>query len=219
MLSRNKIYHKIEPEKEVKKVFIFCEGDREVNYFQYFKGFSSNIDIIPIPNNNNQSDPEKLYDDAVLKLFGNEVERPKFNFNEKLGDEVWFVIDTDKWNEGNKINTVRGNCSKQVNWKVAQSNPCFEIWLYFHFHPTKPLENEIQSFTTFKEFVDNKIPGGFNSMKYPLYFQDAIKHSKMNFENDKNQPKYLSTEVHYVAECILPFVKVVFDQILLQNPK
>lgn len=207
MLSRNKIYHRVEVEKDVKKIFIFCEGDKEVNYFTYFKGFSSNLDIIPIPNNNGKSDPQKLNEDALLKLFGNEDEKPKLNFTEELGDEVWFVIDTDNWNEGNKIGKLKENCSKQKNWRVTQSNPCFEIWLYFHFHLTKPIGNEIQNFNSFKEFVNNKIPGGFNPNKHPLFFQDAILYSTNNFEAENDQPKYLSTEVFNLANSILPFIK------------
>jgi hypothetical protein len=67
-LSRNKIYEKVEPKNDAKKIYIFCEGeDREVMYFKYFQGFSSNIDIIPIPNNKGQSDPVKLKENATIK--------------------------------------------------------------------------------------------------------------------------------------------------------
>ena len=47
-LTRNKLYQRKAPSREAKKVYIFCEGDREVSYFNYFSGISSNIDIIPI---------------------------------------------------------------------------------------------------------------------------------------------------------------------------
>jgi len=214
MLSRNKIYHKVEIEKDVKKIYIFCEGDREVYYFTYFKGFSSNIDIIPIPNFKDQSDPQKLNEDAILKFKGNDKEKPKFNFRVELGDEVWFVIDTDRWNEGNKIEILKKNCSHQKNWNVTQSNPCFEIWLYYHFHAVKPQEEEIDGCASFKEFVNNNIPGGFNSTKHPLFFQDAIKNSESNFETEKNQPKYFSTEVFHLAKSILPFIKEIIDHCL-----
>ncbi len=214
MLSRTKIYHKVETEKDVKKIFIFCEGDREVNYFTYFKGFSSNIDIIPIPNDNGKSDPQKLNEDATLKLFGSNQEKPKLNFRTEFNDEVWFVIDTDNWNDGNKIESLRNNCSKQANWKVSQSNPCFELWLYFHFHKTKPLDGEIQNFESFKKFVDSKILGGFDPRKHPLLFQEAILNSENNFETENDQPKYLSTEVYVLAKSILPFIKEIIDQCL-----
>lgn len=214
MLSRSKIYHKVETGKDVKKIYIFCEGDREVNYFTYFKGFSSNIDIIPISNENGKSDPQKLSENASLKLFGSGEEKPKLNFRDDFNDEVWFVIDTDRWNEGNKIELLRENCLEQINWKIAQSNPCFELWLYFHFYKSKPLEVEIKNFDTFKKFVDYKITGGFDSRKHPILFQEALVNSENNVELENNQPKYLSTEVHILAKSILPFIKEIIDQCL-----
>ena len=71
-LSRNKIYEKVETKIDAKKVYIFCEGEEtEVKYFKYFQGLSSNIDIIPIPNDNGKSDPLKLKENANLLFFGN----------------------------------------------------------------------------------------------------------------------------------------------------
>jgi|GEM_PF-3913974 hypothetical protein len=34
-LTRNKLYQRKAPSREAKKVYIFCEGDREVSYFNY----------------------------------------------------------------------------------------------------------------------------------------------------------------------------------------
>jgi hypothetical protein len=218
MLSRSKIYQKVEAEKDVKKIYIFCEGDREVNYFTYFKGFSSNIDIIPIPNDNGKSDPQKLNEDAILKFFGSAEEKPKLSFSVEFNDEVWFVIDTDRWNEGGKIESLRKNCLEQTNWNVSQSNPCFELWLFFHFYSSRPLEIEIQKFVSFKTFLDSKITGGFDYRKHPILFQEAIVNSENNFDSENNQPKFLSTEVHALAKSILPFIKEIIDQCLqLQN--
>src|SRR6056297_861170 len=100
-LSRNKIYKKIEPFKNAKKIYIFCEGERrEIDYFKYFQGFASNIDIIPIPNDNGKSDPIKLKENAEVLFYGNSPTKPIYNLSTELKDEVWFVIDTDRWNEG-----------------------------------------------------------------------------------------------------------------------
>ncbi|TAF44376.1 MAG: RloB domain-containing protein [Sphingobacteriales bacterium] len=212
MLTRNKIYERDEPSKDAKKIYIFCEGDTEVNYFNYFKGFSSNIDIVTIGNTNTQSDPKKLHQDALLKLFGNEFEKPELSFREDFGDEVWFVIDTDHWNKGNKIEDLRTNCLQHANWNVSQSNSCFELWLFYHFNEAKPLETEIEKYVSFKAFVNNKIKGGFNTRKNPILIQDAIANGEKNFEKLDNQPVYLSTEVFLLAKAILPFIKNNINQ-------
>jgi len=137
-LSRNKIYKKIEPFKNAKKIYIFCEGERrEIDYFKYFQGFASNIDIIPIPNDNGKSDPIKLKENAEVLFYGNSPTKPIYNLSTELKDEVWFVIDTDRWNEGDKINFLKKFTEEKNKnyhgWFVVQSNPSFEIWLYYHF--------------------------------------------------------------------------------------
>ena len=36
-LSRHKVYEKVEPFKNAKKIYIFCEGEtKEVDYFRFF---------------------------------------------------------------------------------------------------------------------------------------------------------------------------------------
>ena len=54
-LTRNRQYQRKAPSRDAKKVYIFCEDDREVSYFKYFSGISSNIDIIPIGNKDGDS--------------------------------------------------------------------------------------------------------------------------------------------------------------------
>jgi len=97
-LSRNRVYTRVDSSKDAKKIYIFCEGERkEIDYFKFFQGFSSNIDIIPIPNDNGKSDPTKLMEKAKKC-----IESKYILLSEELLDQVWFVIDTDRWNEGGK---------------------------------------------------------------------------------------------------------------------
>ena len=83
-LSRNKVYEKHAPNKDAKKVYIFCEGQAtEVKYFAYFMGFSSNIDIIPIPNQEGKSDPLWLKSHAEALFSGDETHKPKHTLSEE----------------------------------------------------------------------------------------------------------------------------------------
>lgn len=211
-LSRNKVYEKIEVNKDAKKVYIFCEGeDKEVKYFKYFQGFSSNIDIIPIPNTNGQSDPLKLKENARLLFEGDGTNVPKFKLSEEYKDEVWFVIDTDRWNERNKIEQLRDFCklnNKDCNsWYIVQSNPCFELWLYYHIHNIKPSYDQVKTYASFKEFVNDTIKGGFDNRTMPFEISSAIENSRNNFQSEKSQPDLYSTEVHLLGMVILPFVE------------
>jgi hypothetical protein len=47
-------------------------------------------------------------------------------------DEVWFVVDTDRW--GEKDNPTTPIPAAQQGWHLVQSNPCFEVWLYYHIY-------------------------------------------------------------------------------------
>lgn len=210
-ITRPKKYEKEEPSKDAKKVYIFCEGeDKEVKYFKYFQGLDSRINIIPIPNENGQSDPTKLKENAIKSFFPkDEKQKPIYELEEKYQDEIWFVIDTDRWNEGGKIDELRTFVdSKKEFLRITQSNPCFEIWLYYHFY-VKPLEQEVKEFDTFKAFVGNKIKGGFDNRKHPKFLEQAIQNSETNYlENDNPpQPDLYCTQVFHLGKSILPFVK------------
>lgn len=209
-LERNKMYIHLEPTKEAKKVYIFCEGNkREVDYFRFFDQLSSNISIIAIPSESGKTDPEKL-----MKQADDYFDFRADALDYAQGDEVWFVIDTDQWNEGNKIEHLQNFCIKKnfsltsEAWKVAQSNPSFEIWLYYHFFDKKPIE-EIRNL---KQFVDSKIPGGFDSRKHPIEIKEAIVNSENNYEEENSQPTLYSTAVYKLGKVIMPFVREVLDK-------
>lgn len=213
-LSRHKIYSKVEPFKNAKKIYIFCEGEKkEIDYFKFFQGFVSNIDIIPIPNEKGKSDPTKLKVQAETSINNNSI-----SISEELLDEVWFVIDTDMWNEGNKIDELKSFVEKKnksyAGWYVAQSNPSFEIWLYYHFNSEKPKSEEVAVYDSFKEFVAAKIKGGFDNRSMPLEIQQAASNAEENFESENGQPKIYSTEVFFLARQIINFTKAQLDQCL-----
>lgn len=210
-LSRNKLYIKAEANVDAKKLYIFCEGqDTEINYFKYFSGLSSNIDVIPIPNVDGKSDPVKLKENAELLFFGDDENPKKYELCKEYKDEVWFIIDTDRWNEGDKINLLKEFCTAQHcnenPWEVAQSNPSFELWLFYHFNTEKPTMEEVENHSSFKEFVNARIKGGFDNRSMPIEISSAINNSSNNLDIENNQPKLFSTEVHNLGKIIIDFV-------------
>lgn len=209
-LTRNKIYERKAPTREAKKVYIFCEGDREVSYFKFFTGFSSNIDIIPIGSEEGKSDPLKLKGQA-------EEYFQKTPLNADYRDEVWFVIDTDRWNENDKITQLKTFCAQNKtnnnSWEVTQSNPSFEVWLYYHFIEEKPKEEEVKACTTFKAYLNQKVAGGFDARKAPVRIKTAINNSLRHYEKDnKEQPVLYTTEVHNLANSIYPFLRDIIEK-------
>lgn len=129
-LTRDRIFTKKEPTDDPNKIYIICEGsEKELNYFQYFEGVSNNLSLIVIPSVDGKTDPIKLQQQAELLFFGDDEEgrAPKYRLSLVDGDQVCFVIDTDRWNKGDKIEKLRQFCESQdqisAHWRVCQSNP------------------------------------------------------------------------------------------------
>jgi hypothetical protein len=155
-----------------------------------------------VPPTHGESSPEKLYQAAVQKLNTNDT-----STYQKDIDEVWFVIDTDDW--GNKIKKLRESCKEGENhpeWKVAQSNPCFEVWLYYHFKEEAPSFKGVHAAKKWKTFVSDSVPGGFDPRKDPAWIGDAIKNARKN-ASAEGSLKPASTEVFKLAERFFPFVE------------
>ena len=218
MIRKRNDYTKQEPSRDASKIFIVCEGkETEKNYYDFFVGLSSNLELIIIPPEDGKTDPLKLMEQAK-KLFLKETR--SYTLDYLQNDKVWFAIDTDSWEKEGKIQPLRDFCTEQNEevkkidekkpydaWKVAQSNPCFEIWLYYHFYDTPPKEDDIKEQPSMKSYVDSTIAGGFNYQKDPVRIKDAIENSEKNFRcQDNGNPSLFSTEQHLLGKEILGFV-------------
>ena len=211
-LVRSRRYERQEPLRDSRKIYIYCEvTNREFDYFRFFCGLSYNVNIIPIPSKDGKTDPEKLMEAAREEFGINSDVSPKFTLDVSQQDNVWFVIDTDSW--GSKITDLRNFCKSQnagldnEAWYVSQSNPSFEIWLYYHKFSEKPVKNDVDKYSSIKEFVDAQIPGGFDSRKHPAMIEAAIQNAKATYEEENQVLKLYSTEVFKLGQVILPFVK------------
>ena len=225
MIRKRNDYTKREPSKDASKIYIICEGDEsEKNYFEFFEGLSSNLQLIIIPPEDGKSDPSKLMEQA-RRLFLEEVH--SYTLDYVQNDKVWFAIDTDTWEEEGKIQRLRNFCAEQNEnvkgldkrksyeaWNVAQSNPCFEIWLYYHFYATPPRKDDVATPRSMKSFVNSKITGGFNYQRDPVRVKDAIENSEKNFRRqDNGNPCELSTEQHLLGREILAFVHTEINKL------
>jgi len=211
-MKRNKIYERRPPTKDSKLFFIFCEGEkRETTYFYFFNRIASQVIVQIVPLEDGKNSPLGLFQNAKNKLIkGPDNPNPVYDLNK--GDEVWFVIDTDKW--GRQIVDLRNAVAAFEDWHIAQSNPSFEIWLYYHFIKTKPKEK----IENFKNHLNQIIEGGFDNRKHPVFLKDAIKNASANFAMENDFPDYGSTAVFKLGRKILPLVELDID-LLLKNIK
>ena len=219
MITRIRQYAKKDPSKDAHKLYVICEGGRdEPRYFEFFEGLSSNLNVVIIPSEEGKTDPVQLSRSAVEKF---DSQNGRFSLDYTQGDRVWFVIDTDTWESEGKISKLRDFCSEQNRiisgqltetipyavWNIAQSNPCFEIWLYYHFYKESPTRDDVDKFLSFKHFVDEKINGGFNYESDPVRLKDAISNAEANFNTGSDGLLCpFSTEVYLLGKEIYGFV-------------
>jgi len=188
---------------------IVCEGKREAEYFQLLESLSQriSIDIIidKVPDlemkakYNTKSAPKWLLDRAVKYI-------------EKEGlideDELWFVLDVDKW-EINQIREIASLCKDKPNWHIAISNPCFEIWLYFHMNSIIPEEIKNKPCKFIKNKLDSISKSGYNKEKYIIKINDAIINAKRADSDRKHFfPQKGETKVYLLAESLIAYVGI-----------
>lgn len=103
-------------------IVVYERKNKEPDYFRFFEGLSSRVRLVPVESSDDRSAPEKLINVAKEKV-------TELDATSEEG-KVWFVIDTDRWRQ--QIHALRQEVAIRVEWMVAQSNPCFEVWLYFY---------------------------------------------------------------------------------------
>ena len=106
--------------RDTKLFVIATEGEKtEKQYFSQFN--SSRIQLKILHTEDSHSSPNH-----VLNRLESYVE--EFQLGEE--DELWLVVDVDRWGD-KKLAQVCQACV-QKNFHTAVSNPCFELWLCLH---------------------------------------------------------------------------------------
>lgn len=214
MLLRSRSFARRLPNREARSVYIFCEGlKREYQYFDYFRAIDSRINIVPYrltsTQNNSPGGLLEIAKACIIRTKKNPT--PKYYFED--GDEVWIVFDTDKDKKNTRtpqINAIKEFCESNMGWHYAQSNPCFEVWLYNHFCFIDPNIRTPNKCKSWKQTL-SKLNGGFDSKKHPLLIQDATVVTERSFSETSGTPNLGCTEVFRLANSILPLIKNKLD--------
>ena len=220
MILTNRRFTREAPEREAKSIYIFCEGaKREYQYFEYFKEMDSRINVeiykLHPHENNSPSGLLSIAKNCIIPTTGN----PKTKYAFQQNDEVWIVLDTDKDKEDSRkvqIEEVRNEISQLTYWNLVQSNPCFEVWLYYHLHSTKPHFDKNEQCVNWKKLVNESINGGFDSRRHPIFIGTATENAEANFELEENEPNIGSTDVFQLSKSILPLIDVKLKKVLAE---
>lgn len=186
--------------RDYKLFAIACEGsDREPQYFNVFRDLSRRIKVDVIEEDINRTNSSPKW---VLNRLTSYIE--KYDLQDT--DELWIVIDVDNWKD-EEVRNVASYCNDQSNWNIAISNPCFEVWLYFH-KRKDVLNSSSVSCKDFKSEIATFSKNGYNKYQYILLLEDAIRNAKQA-DSNKNHflPKEKETKVYLLIEAMLAMIK------------
>lgn len=193
LLSKRE-YLKKEPFRDAKIYIIICEGEkREPDYFKFFDGLTSQIKMVIVPSSGGRSAPKHLLENARI--------HQDIIINDGGDYELWFVLDLDRWQD--HLHTIHNECRRISEWNLSISNPCFEVWLYYHFTSQKPHAINLEMCSTWRQIIPTVVEGGFNSNHHPTLIMEAINNSRQDYSETGYLPNTGSTQVYRIAEKIL----------------
>jgi RloB-like protein len=195
--------------RDYKLFVIACEGEkREPEYFNVFQYLSKKIKVDVIDNqakgdditqkHGSKSAPQWVLDRAMKYIEKNGLQED---------DDLWFVIDTDRWTDA-QLRALANFCQERSNWHLVISNPCFEIWLYFHYR-TSIIDSKLISCNDFKYAISKFEIAGYHPHTFIPKLKDAILNAKVE-DADSNHflPDPKTTKVYQLGEAILKVVGI-----------
>lgn len=193
-------------------LFVIISGGikREKDYFElianihYFPRIKIHF-VAKLESGEDGLEPRKMYQ-AALEV-QQKYEKSK---SDDITDSLYLVVDMDDFEE--QLHEIMPKC-KESGLHLIISNCCFEVWLYYGKFPHKPVgfelpENKSKISSSFKTYLDTQVKGGVNPKKAILDIENAILHSKNNYEeNVQGIPLLFSTQMHLLAEKIVPLIQ------------
>lgn len=195
--SKNRSYKKnTGKHRDARCFFIIAEGEREEEYFQWFERKSKRIRVEIIEREGKASAPKHMLS-RLQKFLPENAIQP--------GDQIWFVLDVDRWKR-DSIEDLRSLCVDYEGWATAISNPCFEVWLLFHFNEHIP-ENPTTA-KACKQLLNKLTIGGYDIDKFaPEIKQAAIQAKAADPTPLHDYPDAkATTKVYRLAEEMLRFL-------------
>jgi hypothetical protein len=192
------------PLELVRDYKLFAEGGkREPGYFNIFQYLSRKIKVDVIENYVTDNEMQLKYEDKSAPKWVLDRAMKYIEKNDLIDeDDLWLVIDRDKWADS-QIRELASCCNNYPNWHLVISNPCFEVWLYFHKKADINSSASI-SCNDFKKEISSFEKGGYHPLKFIPNFQYAIDNAKAN-DSDVNHymPKNKETKIYQLGEAIL----------------
>lgn len=216
-------YQKEMPTIDVSRFFVVSGGTkRERDYFEQFKS-SKRLSIIFVSQKGQGLKPEDMVREAMSSIEDESFCDYYGTIHTYLdGDKIFLIQDVDHFGKELKEFYLRDNSQEPYKWII--SNPCLEIWLYYHFNGDvtcfqKCIEMIPKDRSGWlKREVDNVVKGGINPKNVIDKTQSAINNAKKHIAFDKDgYPELFMTEMYIVAEEISSTIKDELPDLIHQR--
>lgn len=184
---------------DTRLIIIATEGERtEKQYFDIFIRLrrNSHVQVTVFETVDGASAPIHVI--ARLKTI-----KKKFDFQKD--DELWLVIDTDRWGDS-QLSQVAAE-SLRCHFGLAVSRPCFELWLFLH-HSDPSYDMEVMTCREIENALRTLLGGYDHSNiqieRFVSFIEDAIQRAiRLDTQPDVRWPHQLGTRVYLVVQSIL----------------
>jgi RloB-like protein len=196
--NRTKLLDRSYNIRDAQLFIIATEGAKtEKSYFEIFRNSRIKIEVLAT-GAKNDSAPHHV----IERL--NEFSE-KYDFGEK--DSLWLVLDVDNW--GNKNLSTVCRQAKQKKYRLAISNPCFEVWLCLHLIDLDPTDTTCQDFKTrLRSILGSYNSSNLDASPFLEHIQAAIERAKKLHPNaNQNWPLTPGSHVYRVIEMLFIAMK------------
>ncbi len=217
MSRMHKNHERKEPFRDARLILIAVEGIcTEKLYFELLSQSHKNskIKVNIVKRYNTDSSPKHIFNNLIKQLA---------NYNNKLPDEIYMVIDRDAWTS-KMMDEVQKQCFEKGFYFIV-SNPNFELWLLLHINDVSSFTNEekiliknnkrISRAKNAKKYIEKLLSdktGGFNKtkassiIKFIPKVETAIKNAvKLNPPPPEKRgcSIEIGTQVHFLVKEII----------------
>jgi hypothetical protein len=205
-------FERPEGKKSARLVIIASEGRfTESIYFDAVKAelCASNVHMEVLRRETDNSSPDYVHEQ--LREFMREYEIDD-------DDELWMVIDRDRWQEGS-LSQLAQLCDQNQHLRFCMSNPCFELWLLLHLEDISTYDDkqlkELQENRKTAKFSDTWLKrrvrallGSYSESDYDAYrfmplVDTACRRAKeLDINPSDRWPQTIGTRVYRLIESI-----------------
>ena len=194
--------HVTEPQR---RFLIYCEGtETEPSYFQAIRERYINTQIEPIGVGGVARTVAQQAITCAKDLRSQRRRRASRSPSYQESDQVWAVFDHD---EHPDIQDAMATC-RDNSVEVADSNPCFELWLVLHIEdydkPATPPDIQSHLHALYPEYHHQRLPGpGFSQLVAELDAAERRAARQLQFrQQEQNAGGNPSTTVGCLTQAI-----------------